>query len=114
MTISHVSPAARPASASLSCNELASPLIASRLSEEGDRLFPTTASALSQAWRRLRRRAGIPDLNFHDLRHEAISRFFELNLTVPEVASISGHRDARMLLRYAHARKDVILAKLDG
>jgi integrase len=80
----------------------------------GERPFPITASALSQAWRRLRRRAGLPDLHFHDLRHEAISRFFELHLTVPEVASISGHRDARILLRYAHARKDAILAKLDG
>ncbi len=28
------------------------------------------------------------DLRFHDLRHEAISRFFELGLNIPEVAGI--------------------------
>jgi len=27
-------------------------------------------------------------LRFHDLRHEAISRFFELGLNIPEVAGI--------------------------
>jgi integrase len=60
------------------------------------RVFPISANAFRLAWERLRRRAGIPDLHFHDLRHEAISRFFEAGLTAPEVASISGHRDMRM------------------
>jgi integrase len=67
-------------------------------------IFPTTPSAVKQAWRRLARRAQIRGLRFHDLRHEAISRFFEYGLTVPEVALVSGHRDPRMLLRYAHGR----------
>ena len=38
-------------------------------------MFPTTAMALRLSWERLRRRAGLEDLRFHDLRHEAISRF---------------------------------------
>lgn len=76
------------------------------------RLFPTTPIALRLAWDRLTKRAGIEDLNFHDLRHEAISRLFELGLTVPEVASISGHRDMRMLFRYAHANHASIRVKL--
>ena len=57
------------------------------------RVFPIAANALRLSWKRLIKRAGISDLHFHDLRHEAISRFFELGLTVPEVAAISGHRD---------------------
>jgi integrase len=52
-------------------------------------------------------------LHFHDLRHEAISRFFERGLSVPEVALISGHRDLRMLLRYTHPMAQGILQKLD-
>jgi len=76
------------------------------------RLFPITPIALRLAWDRLTRRAEIEDLNFHDLRHEAISRLFELGLTVPEVASISGHRDMRMLFRHAHANHASIRAKL--
>src|SRR5262249_22769623 len=61
-----------------------------------DRVFPTTATAFRLAWDRVRVRAQLTDLHFHDLRHEAISRFFERGLTIPEVALISGHRDARM------------------
>ena len=36
--------------------------------------------------------AGIEDLGFHDLRHEAVSQFFEMGLSVPEVTFISGIR----------------------
>ena len=79
-----------------------------------ERIFPITALALRLAWDRLTKRAKIDDLHFHDLRHEAISRFFEKGLTVPEVASISGHRDIRMLLRYAHADKGKLAEKLNG
>lgn len=59
--------------------------------------------SVSQAFRRACISSGINDLHFHDLRHEAISRMFEIGLTVPEVAAISGHGDFRMLARYAHA-----------
>ncbi|WP_274426180.1 tyrosine-type recombinase/integrase [Chelativorans sp. YIM 93263] len=76
------------------------------------RVFPTTGNAIRLGWEKLVRRAGIGNLHFHDLRHEAISRFFEMGLTVPEVASISGHRDPRMLLRYAHADRQRVLGKL--
>lgn len=81
---------------------------------DNELLFPITPLALRLAWVRLTKRAGIDDLHFHDLRHEAISRFFEKGLTVPEVASISGHRDIRMLLRYAHADKSKLTKKLNN
>jgi len=68
-----------------------------------DRIFGTNYEALKSAWQRLRRKTGISDLRFHDLRHEATSRFFEMGLSVPEIASITGHRTPTMLLRYAHA-----------
>ena len=66
--------------------------------------FPVTPNGFRLAWDRLRSRAGLSDLRFHDLRHEAISRFFELGLNIPEVAVISGHKDPRMLFRYTHLR----------
>lgn len=77
-----------------------------------ERVFPMTANGVRAAWDRLLQRAGITELNFHDLRHEAISRLFELGLTVPEVATVSGHRDMRMLFRYAHANHHLIRMKL--
>jgi integrase len=78
----------------------------------GVRVFPVTANALRLAWERLRRRAGVSGLRFHDLRHEAVSRFFEKGLNMPEVAAISGHRDPRMLMRYTHPKAEVIALKL--
>ena len=77
-----------------------------------DRVFPTTYQAMKSAWQRLKKRTGIKDLRFHDLRHEATSRFFELGLTVPEVASITGHQTPTMLLRYAHADLQKLREKL--
>ncbi len=62
-----------------------------------------------EGWQRIRRRAGIEDLHFDVLRHEAIER----GLSLPEVALISGHRDHRMLLRYTHLSPENLVAKLD-
>jgi integrase len=76
------------------------------------RVFPVSANAFRLAWERAKRRAKIDGLHFHDLRHEAISRFFELGLTTPEVALISGHRDFRMLFRYTHPARELIEQKL--
>ncbi|HKD21077.1 MAG TPA: site-specific integrase [Rhizomicrobium sp.] len=79
-----------------------------------DRVFPTSPEAVKLAWQRLTKRAGIQDLHFHDLRHEAVSRFFERGLSVPEVALISGHKDPRMLFRYTHLKAEDVARKLNG
>ena len=91
--------------------EKASAVLKASISDS-DRIFPPSANAFRLAWERLKRRVGIEDLRFHDLRHEAISRFFEMGLSVPEVALISGHRDYRMLFRYTHLRAEDVVKKL--
>lgn len=80
----------------------------------GASLFPFSTNAFKLAWKRVQSRAGLTDLRFHDLRHEALSRFCELGLTIPELAVISGHRDPRMLFRYAHLSADRLASKLRG
>ncbi|XDZ64992.1 integrase [Alphaproteobacteria bacterium LSUCC0684] len=82
------------------------------ISRTSDRILPTNYEAVKSAWQRLRKRTGILDLRLHDLRHEATSRFFEMGLTVPEVASITGHQTPTMLLRYAHADVQMLRRKL--
>ena len=72
------------------------------LERKSDIVFPVRLNSLTQSWRRLVKRAGISDLTFHDLRHEAISRLLEKGLTIPEAASVSGHKTTPTLLRYAH------------
>jgi integrase len=80
--------------------------------------FPVSANAFRLAWERCKRRAeragriGVQKLRFHDLRHEAVSRFFEMGLNTAEVATISGHKDMRMLFRYTHLKPEDIVAKL--
>lgn len=76
-------------------------------------LFGTVESLLRSHWSRLTRLAHCQDLHIHDLRHEAISRLFEKGLTVPEVASVSGHRDIRQLARYAHADTQRVREKMN-
>jgi integrase len=78
-----------------------------------ERLLPITENTAKMAWKRLAKRARLENLRFHDLRHEAISRFFEKGLNVPEVALISGHRDPRMLFRYTHPRAEDVATKLE-
>src|SRR5262249_61018689 len=67
-----------------------------------ERILPITQDAAKMAWKRLVKRAGLVNLRFHDLRHEAVSRFFEKGLIVPEVTLISENRDPRMLFPYTH------------
>ena len=74
--------------------------------------FPVNANAFRLAWERLRKRADLCDLRLHDLRHETISRFFELGLSITEVVLISGHKGAKMLFRYTHLRAGNIIAEL--
>ena len=66
-------------------------------------VFPVTRSGLQNAFRKTLRRFDIENLRFHDLRHEAISTFFEQGLSMPEVQLLSGHKTVEQLMRYSHA-----------
>ena len=75
-------------------------------------LFTYKPRSLSGAFLRLSRRHKIDNLHFHDLRHEATSRFFEKGLNPVEVATITGHKDTRMLMRYTHLRAEDLVGRL--
>jgi integrase len=68
-------------------------------------IFPFSTDAISAAFTRACKLLGIEDLHFHDLRHEGISRLFEMGMTIPQAASISGHRSWTSLKRYSHLRQ---------
>jgi integrase len=81
--------------------------------ECGGPVFAVSASAVRSAFERVRARAGAPDLRFHDLRREGVTRLIERGLNLIEASSVSGHRDLRMLKRYVVPSRAGILAKLD-
>ncbi len=66
-----------------------------------------------KAWADAKRAAGLEDFRFHDLRHEAVSRFVEAGLSDQEVSAISGHKSMQMLKRYTHLRAEDLVQKLD-
>jgi len=76
-------------------------------------VFPgLTTEAVKRAYIRAVDRAGIEDLHFHDLHHEATMRLFERGLNIMEVATITGHKDLRMLRRYTHLKAEDLAKKL--
>jgi len=60
------------------------------------------------------KRAGIDDYTWHDLRHEALSRLAERgDMTVLELAEVSGHKTIQMLKRYTHLQAEKLAKKLN-
>lgn len=95
------------------------------IAARGDRLLPfwsgdrslealdVTTRNLSARFARIFELSGVPDLHFHDLRHEATCRLYErTNLSDVLIAKITGHRDIRMLRRYASLRGSDLAAHL--
>lgn len=72
----------------------------------------SASDSFNKTWTRACTRAGIEDLRFHDLRHEAVSRLFEKGLNPMEAASVSGHKTLAMLKRYTHLRAEDLAKKL--
>jgi len=95
------------------------------IASRGDRIFPFWSGALDEheldvttrnlsiRFARIFRLAGVPGLHFHDLRHEATCRLYErTKLSDVLIAKITGHKDIRMLRRYASLRGSDLAAHL--
>ncbi|UVJ42549.1 site-specific integrase [Pseudomonas sp. LS1212] len=72
--------------------------------KECPEIFPYNSDSISAAFTRACTFLEIADLHFHDLRHDGVSRLFEMDWDIPRVASVSGHRDWNSLRRYTHLR----------
>lgn len=77
------------------------------------KVFGMSAHAISYAFIRACKRSGFENLHFHDIRHEAITRFFELGLNPMEVSAISGHKSLQMLKRYTHLKAEDLVKKIN-
>lgn len=64
-----------------------------------DDLFDMRADVMSTLFRKVRDRAGLPDLHFHDSRHEAITRLSR-KLTIYQLAKVAGILDLKILMVY--------------
>jgi integrase len=73
--------------------------------QKGERIFPYSTDAISAAFTRACQFLGVANLHFHDMRHEGISRLFEMGYSIPRAAAVSGHRSWQSLKRYTHLRQ---------
>lgn len=78
-------------------------------------VFGMTADQITDAMKRVRKKAELNNIRFHDLRHEATSRFFEnTDLDVMEIKAITGHKTLQMLSRDTHLRTARLADRLNG
>jgi integrase len=79
--------------------------------DSGSRIFPLSGDDVSHLFHQACMAAGIENLKFHDLRHEATSRICKL---VPMHAAmrITGHKTPAMLMRYYHPKAEELARKL--
>jgi len=80
-----------------------------------NRVFDTWrgADSFNKTWRKTLERAGITDMRFHDLRHEAASRFNELGMSTVNIAAITGHKTFQMVRRYSHPPAEHLAKLID-
>lgn len=80
----------------------------------GRKVFPiVTPRGILHAFRDVATEREFPDLRWHDLRHEGISRLFETtDLRDNEIMAITGHLRPEMLRRYTHLRTRQLAARL--
>jgi integrase len=72
------------------------------LSPEASLLPEGEPKVISRAFSRLVADLEIPNLRFHDLRHDVASALTMAGVSQRAVMEILGHRDPRMTMRYQH------------
>lgn len=65
---------------------------------------------LQKPWRRIRAKAGIPDVRLHDLRHSFASVAVGLGEGLPMIGKLLGHTQTQTTARYAHLAADPVKA----
>lgn len=71
-----------------------------------ERIFPIHPQTISKYFKECCVALSIPDLHFHDLRHDGISQMFESGFDIPHVSVVSGHKDWRHLKRYTQIKPE--------
>ncbi|WPL15046.1 Tyrosine recombinase XerC [Thiorhodovibrio litoralis] len=78
-------------------------------------VFPNPATErpfrqIYYGWDTVRRRAGLPDVRIHDLRHSFASMLINAGRSLYEVQQLLGHTQIKTTQRYAHLAPDTLRA----
>jgi integrase len=115
-----VSKTGRPRMIAL-CQSAISLLEGLRRSAQSEYIFPSPITgrpspSLHFPWRRIKRRAGLPGLRLHDLRHSFASFLVNGGVSLYVVQQLLGHVNYRTTQRYAHLMPEALakaVASLD-
>ncbi len=66
------------------------------------------------SWDAARKRAGLPDVRVHDIRHSFASNCVNSGRSIFETASLLGHSKIDMSARYSHLSQGTLLAAVDA
>ncbi len=75
---------------------------------DSERIFPIHPQTLSKYFLNACRALGIPDLHWHDLRHEGTSALFEAGMPIEKVALVTGHKTWQHLRRYTNLKPESV------
>jgi integrase len=66
------------------------------------------------SWNTARKRADLPDVRMHDLRHSMASNMVNSGRSIYEVAKVLGHTQLKTSQRYSHLSQETLLAAVDA
>ncbi|MGD0656653.1 MAG: site-specific integrase [Syntrophorhabdales bacterium] len=79
-----------------------------------ERIFTgISGDAVSMAFKRALKRAGIEDVRLHDTRHTTASHLVMGGTSLRAVQTLLGHKDIRMTLRYSHLSPEHLKEAVD-
>src|SRR5262245_48175706 len=80
---------------------------------KGER-YPLTYDGVQMIWRRLRKRSGVTDLRFHDLRHDFATKLLRDSRNLRLVQKALGHASIKTTTRYAHVLDSEIAEAMES
>ena len=86
------------------------------IKHEGRKVIPQSENAFRLMWEKRKLAIGLPNLHFHDTRHEAITRMVRVRkLPVEVLAKITGHKKIDVLVNtYYNPNADDLVAAFNG
>jgi len=84
------------------CDEIQEYLRFTYKLDDNSRMFPVTKGSLTAAMAYGTKRASLPHIRIHDLRHSHVSLLINLGYSVVAIADRVGHESSEITFRYAH------------
>ncbi|MDB5552415.1 MAG: Site-specific recombinase XerC [Rhizobium sp.] len=75
--------------------------------------YPITYAGAGSEWQRLRKRSGLVDFRFHDIRHDVATKTLRETKNLKLVSKVLGHTNISTTMKYAHVLDDEVADALE-